>query len=122
MNWPLNGKGAKVLDMMADEQEPEAIATLLAAANEAVKLTYDAFKLDKFLCFPPVDDPRNIIDSALALQFHADYVKTFFQSAHLDKEDQVIIVEPPIYHVLTRANSTVTFTFTYDPEIKWYAK
>ena len=51
-NWPLNVKGAKVLDMMADGQEPETIAMLLAEANEAVKMTYDGFKLNKFLCFP----------------------------------------------------------------------
>ena len=119
MNWPLNVKGSKVLDMMADGQEPEAIATILETANTAVKVTYDVFKWNKFLCFPPVDDPRNVIDAALAQHFHADYVKAFFESARLDRPEQVIIVEPPVYHALTRANSTVAFTFTYDPEITW---
>ena len=59
--------------MMADEQEPEVIATLLAAANEAVKLTYDAFKLDKFLSC------RRFCPGT------SDYVRTFFEPAHLDK-------------------------------------
>ena len=119
MNWPLNVKGAKALDLMADGIEPAKLAEILKAANQAVKITYDVLNYHKLLRTTPVDDPRNVIDCALAIQWHADYVKAFFESAQLDKAEQVMIVEVPVYQVLARVLSTVAFTFTYDPEITW---
>lgn len=119
MNWPLNVKGAKVLDLMADGVEPRVLAKILKKSNQAISLIYQRFGLNKLLRLPPVDDPRNIIDCTLASSYHQDYVNAFFESASLEKPEQVQVVGIPFYRVLTRANSTVAFTFTYDPEIKW---
>ena len=105
--------------MMADGIEPAKLAEILQGANLAVKMTYDVLGYHKFLRAPPVDDPRNVIDCMLAQSLHADYVKAFFETAQLDRAEQVMIVDVPNYHVLARVMSTVAFTFTYDPEIKW---
>ena len=49
------------------------------------------------------------------------WVDAFFARANMrNPATQVKVVEPPMYNFLSRTNSTMHLTFTYDPDIKFH--
>jgi tetratricopeptide (TPR) repeat protein len=112
MNWPLQVFGVKALDLMARKVDPARLARELASANAAVKASYEARRWTGLLLHPPVEDPRNLIDCALASALHAQWVEAYFAPARL-RPEQVQVTEVPGYRVLVRALANVGFTFTY---------
>lgn len=121
MNWPKDVKGTKALDLMVDGISPTNLETCLGAADDAVKKTYEVLKCDHLLMWPPIDDPRNIIDTSLYQTWVSDWVDEFFRRGGIEKS-HFCITHPPMYSVLARANSTVGFIFTYDKDIKLHSQ
>ena len=124
MNWPTNVKGASIIDYVNPHNGIKDISFLDDLLPEAKKFAGTAttlLGLQKLILIPPVDDTRNILDFTFYAQYHKDWLKAFFLAAGMeDWTRQVVLTIPPImYSVLSRTNSTMYFTFSYDPEVNF---
>ena len=122
MNWVWKINGTFCLDLMLRNPSAKEMDSVLSDANAAVEICYTkASKCRQLLLVPPVDDSRNIIDFSLALVWYKEWLKSFFESAHLWRYDrQVRVTQVPLYSPLTPCSQSLFFSFTYDPEISFY--
>jgi hypothetical protein len=127
MNWPCVVKGASVLDHllpkeMNGQEDISYLNDWLKHSNVALTKFINMYGFVDLLLAPPIDDSRNIIDFSLYTLLRTKWLEAFFREAGmLDQKKQVMETDMPTYSSLSRTNSTVYFTFTYDPEITFFA-
>ena len=123
MNWPLHVKGASIIDHVLPAkyngiEDISYLDDMLPKAKDAAGMATKLHGLEKLILVPPVDDTRNIFDYSFFVAYYKSWLKAFFSVAGMkDWTRQTILTDLPTYSVLNRTNSTVYFTFTYDPEI-----
>ena len=121
MNWPTVVKGASIVDYVLPEDcnGIKDVSFLDDTLSECRKMLTEYITIigqQKYLLAPPVEDSRNLLD--YMLMHYKTWFEAFFKSANMkDWKAQVMLTEMPQYSILSRANSTFYFTFSYDPEI-----
>jgi hypothetical protein len=121
MNWVVIVFGVNVIDFCGEEGW-KLRAGILESSNQSVQRAYELFGWDQYLRLPPPTNPINTSSHFGLEQLHyrkwSDY---FFELARRQGPCQVANVE----HGFTTSplsltgTSTVAFTWTYDPEIKF---
>jgi hypothetical protein len=124
MNWPLYTHGASHIDL-ALRTKPEHIAHIfreyVAAVHEGLGDANRVFGWDQVVLHPPNSDVRNILDYLCFLRMHKLWATAFFAQGGFAHAHQTLIVMPPMFSVLHRADSTFIMAFSYDPEVKLHA-
>jgi hypothetical protein len=108
MNWPI-------------KEQTKLRAQIIESANDSVEKAYKMFGWDKYLRSPPPVNPINTTAHyALELMHYSTWIKQFFSVAKRDGPCKVGNTEHIIGAPLSPTGaSTVAFTWTYDPEIKF---
>jgi hypothetical protein len=123
MNWPRAVYGASVADyyLPSSINGLTDISFLNGTVNRIATLmqpVYTSIGASKLLLLPPIDDSRNIVDSMMFVHYRRYWKEAFFSYAVMrDVEKQVHEVGFPFYNIFSRTNSSVFYTFTYDPEL-----
>lgn len=120
MNWSLNVFGVNIIDYQGKEQT-KLRAQIIETANEAVDKAYKMLNWDKYLRSPPPVNPINTTAHyGLELMHFSTWTSQFFSIAQRDGPCKVGNTEHIIGSPLSPTGaSTVAFTWTYDPEIKF---
>ncbi|GLC48877.1 Mitochondrial import receptor subunit TOM70 [Pleodorina starrii] len=86
---------------------------------------------DGLLFDPPVDNPRNVVDYALTVRHYQAWVDAFLRAGRVRQQSQQAtgsgssgggggdrprpqVVGPPVYAPLTRVNTTISLSYSYD--------
>ncbi|CAJ1962286.1 unnamed protein product [Cylindrotheca closterium] len=121
MNWPTNVFGVNIIDFprrdLADFRKK-----VLENANHCVEMQYTMLGWQKYLRLPPPTNPINTTCSMLEMGQYKTWADYFFGIGRLQGPCEVGNVEHAFGSPLSPTGScTVSFTWTYDPEIKFNA-
>ena len=121
MNWPRHVFGASIIDYLTNSDCFKFMDAMIDQfQSQTITRVYDILDAQKILRVPFVDDPRNIVDFNLHVQYRFKWIDYFFSkqvSGILNKETQVI-QEKALYNFFSRTPSTVFLAFCYNPEIQ----
>jgi hypothetical protein len=121
MNWSTIVFGTNIIDYMG-EQMADLRGQLLEGSDQSTKQSYANFGWDKRIRLPLPQNPINTTCFGLELVHHKAWVDYFFGKARRRGPCNVANVEHAMGSPLaSTGNSTVAFTWTYDPEISFHA-
>jgi hypothetical protein len=125
MNWVQNVQGTFLIDY-AGASHSKLRGELIDASYQAMKEAYQSFAWEKRIRLPLPHNPMNGVGTLLLIQHYNSWSQYFFEKARKDgKPCQVACVEwtawetSPLSHTGSR---TISFTWTYDPDITFRAK
>ena len=114
MNWIADVAGSQIIDYDAKQRKE-----IFRVGYETMDILYQGTHFESVFRFPPPGTPMNIASYALAMRWHGVWIDNFFEIARREGPCQVGNVENAVFNPLsTTGNTTLFFTFTYDPEIK----
>lgn len=113
MNWTTDVAGSHIMDYAAEKRKE-----LFETGYEAMDKMYQGLDYKSVFRYPPPENPMNIANYAMASFWQRNWIDNFFTIARHDSPCQVGNVELAMFNPLTNTgNTTLFFTFTYDPEI-----
>ena len=120
MNWSLDVFGVNIIDYPGKEYA-KLRTKIIETANNSVDMAYKMHGWDTYLRSPPPVNPINTTAHyGLEHMHYATWTKQFFSVAHQGGPCNVGNTEHTIGSPLSPTGaSTVAFTWTYDPEIKF---
>jgi hypothetical protein len=117
MNWTASVKGTCLLDF-AGKEFTEIRRKTIKQSLAGLQLMYTKFGWDKYLRFPPPENPFNFTSFCLEMMHYKPWAKHWFTIARDSGPCQVGNVEHAMYSPLSpHGSSTCAFTWTYDPEM-----
>lgn len=120
MNWPVDVFGVNIIDYAGKELTKNR-AQMIEAANATVDMVYKMFGWDKYLRSPPPTNPINTTAVyGLEQLYYKKWTSQFFSIARREGSCNVGNIEHKFGSPLSPTGcSTVAFTWTYDPDIKF---
>lgn len=117
MNWTANVLGTNIIDYPSSQGR----STLIELSNTNAAYWYESFAWDKYFRLPLPQNPINTVSNyALEHMHYKDWCKYFFDIGRVDGPCNVGNIEHSVGSPLsTTGSSTIYFTWTYDPDIKF---
>ena len=124
-NWPSEVKGLSLdsvipedMNGISDDNLSSALAQAMSGYSDYIHGLYVTHSYCEFMRSPPVGDPRNVIEFGTCWLFKDNWVKTFFTRGDISNDLKTrYIVTDPLYTPFNRSQSTIYFTFAYDPTV-----
>jgi hypothetical protein len=123
MNWPTAVYGASVTDFLLPSkvnglEDISFLNEIVDKIGSSMQTIHELYGASHLLLAPPIDDARNLVDFKLYMDYRHYWEKAFFSCAGMrDPSKQVLEGNPPEYNILSRTNSTVLYTFTYNSNV-----
>jgi hypothetical protein len=120
MNWTRDVWGANLIDY-AGEHLTEARKHLLDTSTKLEKTAFESFGWDGYFRFPLPQNPINTVAKILEVQHHKAWAEHFFSTARQNGLFcHVANIEPTLFSspLSCTGDSTIAFTWTYDPDIQ----
>ena len=123
MNWTIEVHGTNIMDYRGAESAAFR-ANLLEIAHKSAETYYCELGWDRRLRLPPPSNPINTTSHfALEIKHYKRWTDNFFGIAQSEGSCQVGNIEKAVgmSPLSFTGDSTIFYTFTYDPEIHFYA-
>ncbi|KAL3942544.1 MAG: hypothetical protein SGBAC_003290 [Bacillariaceae sp.] len=122
MKWPTDVYGVSIIDF----EQKEFVAfrkAILEGANKSVEMQYRMLGWAKYLRLPPPTNPINTTAFLLEMKHYENWADHFFEIGRHQGSCNVGHIEHSSGSPLSpTGSSTVSFTWTYDPEINFRGK
>lgn len=121
MNWPCSVVGTSLIDFQGPEHADKR-SQIIDAANTAVETSYKMRGWSDYLRLPPPTNPLNTTSNyGLEHMHYRTWAEHFFDIARRDGPCNVANVEHGAFGspLSPTGASSVSFTWTYDPKIKF---
>lgn len=120
MNWSTIVSGVCLIDYFGEESA-DFRCKLIDDSNKATEKSYVLVGWDRRIRLPLPQNPINTVGLGLEIYYYRGWIDFFFGKAKKQGPCHIANIGHAIGSPLSRTeNSTVAFTWTYDPEVHFY--